>query len=420
MRGLVVILALVSLCNAQQNFTITPGIAAEGWCDGFDMGPSGTATSAAQCFSVCQADYPNTIAVDFWPTRAVGNNCWCQDACNCTRPSLPDGGVGILYMANSAMKGPSCGYNLYMIMENSAQQGWCRGNDIALNTTINNQNQCYDECAAQHMSVAVDYWVRDGVKECFCQDECRCLSPSVVGGGDGYLALVETMMPPGDLCYNIIPGVGEMGWCNGFDMAPNMSMPTATTAAECYDNCLSAQPTTVAVDFWDIDHPIRNENNICWCQDSCPNLLPSKSDGGQGVLFIKNGTMKGPSTGYNMETVAEGNNNAVCGSMMTPATGMPANMYACRAQCVADGFVLATYLAYNGTCHCQMDCPCKEAIAINSGSGYLFEEAMMPMPPKCGMTMTCGAVRQMYKNHSCCGQPSSIVTFGTSTNNAGM
>jgi len=416
MLCLVVLLALAAPSNAQQTFDIVEGIGAQGWCNGFDMGPDeslAAPTTAAECFSNCKATHPTTVAVDWWPDRDPPV-CWCQDTCDCLAASSPTGGNGVLYIEDGTDKGPSCGFNMYEIVENTAEDGWCRGSDIEM-TDFTNQNDCFEKCSTQHGSVAVDYFNRDDGKVCFCQDECRCRSPSKEGGGDGWLLLAETETPPNDKCYTMTSGVGAEGWCNGFDMGPDENAPTPTTAAECYDNCKAAHDTTVAVDFWDINHPNRDAGNICWCQDACACTWPSKSDAGHGVLFVKAGTEKGPSCGYDMKTVVEGNDNSMCDGDATPAT-VQGGLMGCQAQCVTDGFSVATYFAYKAgqtdpdesECMCQMDCPCRKA---DDSRGYLFVEETMAMPQMCDSTMTCGEVKELYRDHSCCGMPDHTVSF---------
>jgi hypothetical protein len=244
------------------------------------------------------------------------------------------------------------------------------------------------------------------------------LSPSKAGGGDGYLAIGEQHVPlPNNTCYKIMAGIGESGWCmSALDSAPNSDLGTPTTAFECYTNCKATYADTIAVDFWMVDHPNRNEGNICWCQTSCDCVMPSKSDAGNGVLFIEGGVMRGEpcSGGYNMKTIVEGNENGLCDGPQTPASVQPGGMYGCQEQCLADGFDLATWFSASSACHCQMEaeCMCTQPIDIGMGSGYTFFAASMAMRAMCmSVPQTCGEVKALYRSNQCCGRPQQSFNF---------
>jgi hypothetical protein len=414
MWRLTVFLGLAS-ASALETFEIKAGLGAHGWCDGFDRVPDQslpTPTTGEECFNNCKATYDATIAVDFWPGRQGRNICSCQDACDCLLPSLPGGGDGVLVTADSTVRGPSCGWDMSTIRAASAEEGWCRGFDIKLQTPVSNHHQCFTECRDQHGAVAVDFWPdRDG-KPCWCQNECPCRSPSPADGGNGYLVIDETLPEPHGLCYKIKAGSGAHGWCMGMDTGPDPTLATPSTAAECFSNCKATHSTTVAVDFWMIDHPNHNAGNICWCQDACDCTMPSKSDGGDGILFVERGTTKGGSCGHNMKTVVEGNDNSVCHGNMTAASVKPGGKYGCLSQCKADGFDTATYLTHGDTqCLCQHGCPCTEASEAGSGAGYLFVDDTKGKPTMCDSEMTCGDTKKRFKASGCCGNPTAMMKF---------
>merc|ERR1719203_2230276 len=382
---------------------------------GFDKAPQadlGTPTDVTDCFNKCKTSYDTTIAVDFWnindANRNAGNICWCQDACTCLAPSKPGGTAGKLYLEDGIDMPASCGYNLHEIKEAQTDKGWCKSPlDAAPTAAITNQHNCFTTCRDEKKAVASDFFVRDGKKVCFCQSECPCLMASKVGGGDGLLAIAEDLTPSKNMCYKLVAGIGKQGWCRGIDSAPEDT--SATTAKECYDKCKATHDSTIAVDFWDINHPIRTAANVCWCQDKCDCTSPSKSDGGNGILFIAEGAVKGDSCGTNVKTIVEGNDNSHCEGAMTNPSSEAKNMYACQENCEADGKDVASWLnnAETEKCKCQASsaCTCTKA---GDFFGYRFMPEKMHTPHMCESQMKCGTMKDAYKAGQCCGNPTKV------------
>lgn len=283
-------------------------------------------------------------------------------------------------------------------------KGWCKSPlDAAPGVVVNNQHECFDQCKSQKDAVAADYFKRDGVSVCFCQSECPCLMASLAGGGDGLLAIEDTLTPSKNMCYKMKAGIGAQGWCPGNDVAPTDT--TATTANQCYEKCKAEHSGTVAVDFWDVTHPLRTAANVCWCQDKCDCTLPSKSDMGDGILFVFEGTNKGDSCGVNMKTVVEGNDNSHCEGAMTNPTADTLNPFACQQNCKTDGKGVATWV--DGACKCQDEtmCSCMKA---GKGFGFRFMPETMHTPHMCESQMVCDKMKDAYKLNGCCGNPAKI------------
>lgn len=196
----------------------------------------------------------------------------------------------------------------------------------------------------------------------------------------------------GEVSQTIKAGVGAQGWCQGFDKAPDSSLGTPTSAKDCFTKCKTSHSDTVAVDFWDINDPHRNADNICWCQDSCKCLAPSKL-GGDGTLYMADGVAPA-SCGYDFHLIEENNaEQGWCDGNGAVAKGTVTNPHECFKECQSQtgGAVAADYFVRSGkkVCFCEDKCPCLKASKVGGGDGVLIISDADPVT-----TNTCDATKE--------------------------
>jgi predicted 3-demethylubiquinone-9 3-methyltransferase (glyoxalase superfamily) len=379
MAARTVVLSGVFLCSgaqAQTTYDIVAGIGAKGWCRGMDVAPTDTgATTAAECFTKCKAQYSTTVAVDFYdvndPNRNAGNVCWCQDKCDNTWPAKPDAGNGTLYIADGTTKGPSSGFDMLVVKEASLAFPIITGGQTV---SAGGLWGCQSACAAipptLSKATAVDFV--GGVCNCHASPYASCLTAAM---GNGYRFKEASKADPGNCAfheYKSVAGV-DGGWCRGMDVAPTDT--TATTATECFTKCKAQYSTTVAVDFWNISAPNRNAGNVCWCQDKCDSTWPPKSDAGDGILRIADGTAKGALSGYSMVTAEVGKATVCDGAAESASAG---GLWGCQTACQGKSKPITTFV--NSKCTCQASCSCTK---FACSSGYLIVDTV---PNACSNT----------------------------------
>ncbi|KAJ8611285.1 hypothetical protein CTAYLR_004157 [Chrysophaeum taylorii] len=162
-----------------------------GWCSSaLDQYEDG-ASSAAECWQLCNARHDGIVAVDFYrPSK-----CFCQNSCDCMESVSNTGGVTLV--GAGAELPATCNDDDVSMTPTTAPpfheyetttHGWCLSDlNVRISSQVASPRECWDECSAAHgdIVVAVDWYSQ--TRSCWCQSNCTVCMPTMVdvGSADG-------------------------------------------------------------------------------------------------------------------------------------------------------------------------------------------------------------------------------------------